>query len=178
MQTTEQGNLDQVTLDIAAALPAQDSTSQGALAIFERLVDAHVINRRTLEEAAEIATGIGHSLGWVLGHHYLVPHHCIGEALSAYYDCPFLGLDQELLPSRDLVDHFDPRLLEEGCWAPLWTTAELIDVLTVDPRSAAEDARLRQAFPGKRIHFYVGLREDVLKCIAALRAFSVAPSAP
>ena len=50
-------------------------------------------------------------------------------------------------------------------WIPLTATAESVDVLIDDPHYFQKLQDIRHLFPGKEVHCFVGLQEDILRYI-------------
>ena len=132
---------------------------------FEALLAARHITPQQLDEARAAARDTGASIESMLIERFGVPKRALGQALSAFYQCPFLEADRDLDIAPDLLRGINPSYLQANYWLPLRATDDTVEVLTDDPRDFQKQQDVRRLFPGKKIAYVVGLREDIGKLV-------------
>jgi len=85
--------------------------------------------------------------------------------LGTFYNCLFLDYDEQTEIDPALIGQVNLSYFEANYWIPLTATEESIDVLIDDPHSFQKLQDIRHLFPGKEIHCFVGLQEDILHYI-------------
>jgi type II secretory ATPase GspE/PulE/Tfp pilus assembly ATPase PilB-like protein len=94
----------------------------------------------------------------------------LSMSLSAHYQYPFFDPEQPLDLDLEVVRRITPAYLNANSWVPLRTTPDTVDILIDDPHSAQYLNDIRLMFPGKKPQFTVGLKDDILKMIKAMRS--------
>jgi hypothetical protein len=94
----------------------------------------------------------------------------LGAALSAYYQCPFIEYDEKLLIPPECVNGINPNYLKTNFWIPLRVNDKTVDVMIDDPYSHDRIKDIKRLYPGKKIKYFVGLREDILQYVNAASA--------
>ena len=132
---------------------------------FDSLVASQHVTQQQLEEALAASHTTGTPTESILIERFGVPKREIGQALSGFYRCPFLEASQHLDIAPDLIQGINPSYLQANYWLPLRATDDVVEVLTDDPRDFQKQQDIRRLFPGKKIAYVVGLREDIGKLV-------------
>jgi type II secretory ATPase GspE/PulE/Tfp pilus assembly ATPase PilB-like protein len=89
----------------------------------------------------------------------------VGWALSMYYKCPFVEYNHSIKLEPELLHDINPHYLKANAWIPLRSEKDWVEILTDDPYDFDKTRDIKRLFPGKQIHWAVGLREDVVKYV-------------
>ena len=89
----------------------------------------------------------------------------VGEPLSTYYKCPFVEYNHSIKLEPELLHDINPHYLKANVWIPLCSEKDWVEILTDDPYNFGKTRDIKRLFPGKQIHWTVGLREDIVKYI-------------
>ncbi len=98
-------------------------------------------------------------------HH--VPKEILGNALSDYYQCPYLPYDERTVIDAELLKTLNHDYLKKNLWLPIARRGQLLDVLTHDPHDLEKGWDVRRSFPGMTIRYAVGLRRDIEQFLQA-----------
>ncbi len=85
----------------------------------------------------------------------------IGTSLSVFYETPYLGYDESLVPDPQLLENLNPGYLAVNNWVPFRLTADHLMVLIDDPSNAARIMEIQQLLGVSDIDLRVGTREDI-----------------
>ena len=132
---------------------------------FDALVASQHLTQQQLEEAIAASHTTGTPIESILIERFGVPKREIGQALSGFYQCPFLEARQHLDIVPALIQGINPSYLQANYWLPLRATDDVVEVLTDDPLDFQKQQDIRRLFPGKKIAYVVGLREDIRKLV-------------
>lgn len=89
----------------------------------------------------------------------------VGQSLSTYYKCSFLEYDPSIKLEPELLHNINPHYLKTNAWVPLRSEGDWVEILTDDPYDFDKTRDIRRLFPGKKIRWAVGLREDIAQYI-------------
>ena len=98
---------------------------------------------------------------------FKVPKADIGTSLSQFYKCPFIEYDGRMVLGPELLKTLNIDYLKKNSWLPLKRDKDGVQVLIDDPNSLDRVQDIRRIFPGRTIHFAVGLRRDILQFLYA-----------
>lgn len=104
-------------------------------------------------------------LAAVLREQFRLSREEVGWALSTYYKCPFVEYNRSLTLEAELLHDINPHYLKTNAWIPLRSEKDWVEILTDDPHNFGKTRDIKRLFPGKRIRWAVGLREDIVKFI-------------
>jgi type II secretory ATPase GspE/PulE/Tfp pilus assembly ATPase PilB-like protein len=99
---------------------------------------------------------------------FKVPPQEMGQSLSQFYRCPFVEFDGRTVIDPVLLKDLNVDYLKKNYWIPLKRDREGIQILIDDPNSLDRVADIKRIFPGRIIHFAVGLRKDILQFVYAV----------
>lgn len=120
-----------------------------------------LISPDTLKIAVEEALARQVDLETILIDKYRVPKGDLGLALSEFYQCPYVALDERTVIEQDLLKDLSFDYLRKHAWIPLRKQGLIIDVVINNPHDLEQGVDIRRAFPGSTIRFSVGLRRDI-----------------
>jgi type II secretory ATPase GspE/PulE/Tfp pilus assembly ATPase PilB-like protein len=106
-----------------------------------------------------------------------IPPRDLGQSLSQFYRCPFVEFDGRTLIDPELLKNLNVDYLKKNYWIPLKRDKEGFQILIDDPNSLDRVADIKRIFPGRNIHFAVGLRKDILQFVYAATG-EADPTAP
>jgi type II secretory ATPase GspE/PulE/Tfp pilus assembly ATPase PilB-like protein len=138
--------------------------------VLDMLVCRGLLTQAALDRAVEETSGESADLETLLLDRYHVPKAVLGEALSEYYQCPYLPFDERTIIDGALVRTLSHDYLKKNLWLPIARRGQLLDVLTHDPHNLERGWDVRRTFPGMTIRFSVGLRRDIEQFLGALAA--------
>ncbi len=128
---------------------------------FRGLVEAGLLAEERLEEAAAGAAYRGVDMERILHHEYRVPKRRILEALSAYYDRPWVEYDERVPVPPELLSPLWARAEPPGRWFPVFRDGERIVIAAADPEDPELPGELEEYFPGQEYELQVALPEDI-----------------
>jgi type II secretory ATPase GspE/PulE/Tfp pilus assembly ATPase PilB-like protein len=120
-----------------------------------------LISPDDLSAAVEEALSREVDLETVLLDKYRVPKSDLGAALSEFYQCPYVPLDERTVIDPDLLKNLSFDYLRNNSWIPLKRQGTVLDVVINDPHDLDKGLDIRRAFPGVTVRFSVGLRRDI-----------------
>ena len=145
--------------------PTRSSIEQNVL---DSLVYRGILSQADLNHAVEDAKDGAQDLEALLLDRYHVQKEILGDALSSYYQCPYLPYDERTVIDTDLLKTLNPDYLKKNLWLPIARHGQLLDVLTHDPHDLEKGWDVRRSFPGMSIRYTVGLRRDIEQFLQAV----------
>ncbi len=126
-----------------------------------------LISQATLDDAIEAVASQEIELEALLLNCYHVSEEELGAALSQYYHCPFLSLDEYTIAEAGLMKNLSLDYLKEHAWIPLQRHGAVLHIVANDPQDYERVLDIQRAFPGTTITFSVGLRRDIERLLSA-----------
>lgn len=145
--------------------PTRSSIEQNVL---DSLVYRGILSQADLNHAVEDAKDGAQDLEALLLDRYHVQKEILGDALSSYYQCPYLPYDERTVIDTDLLKTLNHDYLKKNLWLPIARHGQLLDVLTHDPHDLEKGWDVRRSFPGMSIRYTVGLRRDIEQFLQAV----------
>src|SRR5689334_3296642 len=106
-----------------------------------------LINQSDLDAAVKEALSREVDLETVLLDKYHVPKGDLGAALSEFYQCPYVALDERTVIDPDLLKNLSVDYLKNNSWVPLKRQGTVLDIVTNDPHDLEKGLDIRRAFP-------------------------------
>lgn len=128
---------------------------------FERMIPLGIVSRETFDHALKESLRSDHDLESLLLDKYRVPKAQLGQALSNFFDCPYVPFDERTILDRELLRNLSFDYLRNNHWVPLRRQGNIVDVLIDDPHNLEKGLDVRRTFPGVTIRFSVGLRREI-----------------
>jgi uncharacterized membrane protein YidH (DUF202 family) len=128
---------------------------------FQQLVDAGILTGEELHTAGVAATCRGMPVESILRHEYDIPRRQLLQALSKYYDCPWIEYDERVPVPRELLVPLNGRKPWMGFWFPVIKDGESVVIAASDPLDRAMTSEVKSLIPAARYEFRVALLEDI-----------------
>ncbi|MCS6925012.1 MAG: GspE/PulE family protein [Candidatus Binatia bacterium] len=135
---------------------------------FDALVTHNLISQVELDAAITEARETQRAVEAVLMEKYHVSRQAIGQALSAFYACPFFDPEEQLTIDSALVKNLNLNYLKTHHWLPLRRADGAVEILIDDPHSFQKRQDINRLFPQQEIRYVVGLREDIARVTDAV----------
>lgn len=150
---------------LVKALYQQAQSTKRTASRLDELLSTQRLNQEDLDAATLEARKTHRSVESVLIEYYDISKKEIGKVLSTFYSCLFLDYNEQADIDPSLVGEVNLSYFKANYWIPLTATKESVDVLIDDPHSFQKLQDIQHLFPGKEIHCFVGLQEDILRYI-------------
>ncbi len=135
---------------------------------FDFLLTSRRLKRHQLEEALAAAQTHDRPVEAILMEMFGVTKRALGQAPGIFYRCAFLEASKHLEIAPDLIQGINPSYLKAKYWIPIRVTDDVVEILTNAPHDVHKQQDIRRLFPGKKITYVVGLRDDILKIVNAV----------
>ena len=136
-------------------------------AAFDRLVSMGLLSREDFDTALKESFSGKKDLECVLLATFRVSKMQLGQALSEFFDCPYVPYDERTVVDVELVKSLSFDYLRRNHWIPLRRQGTLLDILIDDPHNLDKGLDIRRAFPGLTIRYSVSLRQEIEQFILA-----------
>lgn len=155
----------QEILSVASLKRPQISKAPRKKAMERSLLDCiayrELVGPVELDAAVEESLSREIDLETVLIDTYRVPKSALGQALSEFYQCPYVPYDERTIIDPELLKNLSFDYLRRNAWIPLKRQGTVLDILINDPHDLEKGVDIRRAFPATTIRFLVGLRRDI-----------------
>jgi len=98
---------------------------------------------------------------------YRIPKEALGNALSRFFDCPYIPFDERTLVDPNLLNNLSLDYLRNHHWLPLKRQDDILDVLIDNPHDLEKGHDIQRSFPGLTIRYALGLRRDIQRFLNA-----------
>ena len=136
-------------------------------AAFDRLVSRGLLAREDFDAALKESFSGKKELESILLTKYRLSKAQLGQALSEFFDCPYVPYDDRTVVDVELVKNLSFDYLRRNFWIPLRRQGPLLDILIDDPHNLDKGLDIRRAFPGLTIRYSVSLRQEIEQFILA-----------
>lgn len=123
------------------------------------------VSEGDLETAGEKALLENRSVESILVNEVGISKDKAGESLSIFYGVPFREFDEVLPVAPGDFPGLERQALVRGGWAPLARYSDSADVLMTNPAVPGVLEKIQSALKIKKVHVFVGIKEDVDKTI-------------
>jgi type II secretory ATPase GspE/PulE/Tfp pilus assembly ATPase PilB-like protein len=137
---------------------------------FHALVATGRLSQRDLDLALREAQAQQRPIENLLMERYKLRKQEVGAALGIFYGCPFKEYDDRHPPAWTSIRGLNLNYLKAASWIPLQVSDQSVEVLIDDPTAYDKVQDIRRLFPGKRIKFSVGMRDDILRYFSTAKA--------
>ncbi len=134
---------------------------------FERMISLGILDRETFDAALKESLRSDKDLETILLDKYRVPKAHLGQALSSFFDCPYVPFDERTVVDLELIKNLSYDYLRRNHWIPLRRQSNILDVLIDDPHHLEKGLDIRRTFPGVTVRFSVGLRREIEQFLLA-----------
>lgn len=136
-------------------------------AAFDRLVSRGLLAREDFDAALKESFSGKKELESILLTKYRLSKAQLGQALSEFFDCPYVPYDDRTVVDVELVKNLSFDYLRRNFWIPLRRQGPLLDILIDDPHNLDKGLDIRRAFPGLTVRYSVSLRQEIEQFILA-----------
>jgi uncharacterized membrane protein YidH (DUF202 family) len=128
---------------------------------FSILVEWGTLTEQELKAAEDTAAARGADLEAVLLGEYKVPKAVLLQALSEYYNCPFVEYDERMPVAPELLTGLDNEKLSLSRWFPVIRDGDTVVIASNDPTSPHAFEEVKASIKAERYEFWVALNEDI-----------------
>src|SRR5262249_24484392 len=114
---------------------------------FDGLIAANLVSEKELDAAVAEAREKQRAVESVLMEKYRVSKKDLGQSLSAFYRCPFLGSRARLAAAPELGQNLNPNYPRANYWIPLRRRENTVEILIDDPASVHKRQDIRRLSP-------------------------------
>jgi len=125
------------------------------------LIEWGVLNGEQLHAAETTAIARGIELERVLIKEYSVPKRILLQALSEYYNRPFVEYDEKMPIPPELLSGLDGERLSLSQWFPIIKDGGTVAIAANNPEDPAVLSEVRKYIRAGRYEFWVALAEDI-----------------
>jgi type II secretory ATPase GspE/PulE/Tfp pilus assembly ATPase PilB-like protein len=134
---------------------------------FDYLLEQNLITRDELNAAIAEARRKGTDVETVLIDEYRVPKKEVGQALSTFFNRPFVEFDDRAVVDPALIKGINFDYLKANSWIPLRREGTTVHVLVDNPKDLHKTEQIQRLMKGAKVEFFVGLRKDILQYLYA-----------
>jgi len=157
-------NLDPENIEISNVLNSVLS-SLSYNSKFDYLLNSSIVNPDQLQQALTNSRKTGKSVEMVLIESFKIKKQDLGKSLSMFYNCPFKEFDPDMPTPVELISKLKKSFLLHYTWVPLNWGKNYLEILVDDPRDLRKTDHIRALMANQKLHFSVGVREDIVKYI-------------
>jgi type II secretory ATPase GspE/PulE/Tfp pilus assembly ATPase PilB-like protein len=143
---------------------------------FDFLLYMGLVTPDQFKKAFEISNKTKKSVEFVLIDQFKVGKREVGKSLSLFYGCPFKGFDPNMPIPFELMSNLKKSFLLHDLWVPLNWGKDGVEILIDDPGDLRKTGQIMGLVKTRRIHFSVGIKEDIEQFISHF--FSNKPETP
>jgi uncharacterized membrane protein YidH (DUF202 family) len=125
------------------------------------LLNWGVLTEQQLRAAETTAIARGIELERVLIKEYGVPKRILLQALSDYYNCPFVEYDEKMPIPPELLSGLDSERLSLSQWFPVIKDGDIVVIAANNPEDPAVLSEIRKYIRAERYEFWAALSEDI-----------------
>jgi type II secretory ATPase GspE/PulE/Tfp pilus assembly ATPase PilB-like protein len=125
------------------------------------LIQKSLVTSDQLQKALSLSKNSKKSVESVLIQEFKISKNEIGESLSLFYGCPFRIFDPKVPVPVELIGSLKKSFLLHDMWVPLGWSQKGVEILIDDPGDLRKTGLIRALTKTKRIHFSVGIKEDI-----------------
>ncbi len=125
------------------------------------LLDRGVLTEQQLRAAETTAIARGIELERALIREFGVPRRILLQALSGYYNCPFVEYDEKMPIPPELLSGLDGDRLSMSQWFPIIRDGDTVVIAANNPEDRTVLDEVRKYIKAERYEFWVALAEDI-----------------
>ncbi len=135
------------------------------MAKFDYLVAQHLATRAQLAHATTEARQRQVSVESVLLEHHGIREADLAAALSLYYRCPYVSLDERTLLAPELLSGLQRGRLRAGAWLPIKSVGDVVTVAVDDPHDVLKVDAIEAVLRPRKVALVVAVRERILAAL-------------
>ena len=134
---------------------------------FNYLIDNEFLTEEELGQVVSKANDTQSDVETLLIKDLYLRSHDVGKSLESYYDFPYTGYDESIVPPNLEGFYIDHKTLQSKLWVPLKADDSGVVVLLNDPSDQDAIKEIKEIFTHKNIDIRVGLKMDIKKYISS-----------
>jgi type II secretory ATPase GspE/PulE/Tfp pilus assembly ATPase PilB-like protein len=169
--TEDEQAVKELAKTIGIALYNQKRMAKGSRSgKFDSLLENHLVTQKELNKAIADARTKKEPIEAILMREYRLPKDEIGKSLSKYYKVPFIEYVSNFAIPGDLLAGLKVPFMRNNYWVPLRMEEDCPAIAVDNPHDLKKIDEIKALFPGKKLKFYVALRDDILEFIKLFTA--------
>jgi len=128
---------------------------------YDYLLQNDLVTSSQLQKALSLSKSTKQSVESILIKECHVDQKDIGKSLSLFYRCPFRTFDAQIPVPVELISSLKKPFLLHDMWVPLGWDQNGVEILIDDPGDLRKTGLIRGLTKTKRIHFSIGIKEDI-----------------
>lgn len=169
--TDDEQAVQELAKTIGIALYNQKRMAKGSRSSkFDYLLEHHLVTQKELNKAVADSRAKKEPIEGILMREYRVPKEEIGKSLSKYYKVPFIEFVNTFAIPGDLLAGLKVPFMRNNFWVPLRQEEDGPAIAVDNPHDLKKIDEIKALFPGKKLKFYVALRDDILEFIKLFTA--------
>jgi type II secretory ATPase GspE/PulE/Tfp pilus assembly ATPase PilB-like protein len=167
----DEQSVQELAKTIGIALYNQKRMAKGSRSSkFDYLLENHLVTQKELNKAIADSRTKKEPIEGLLMREYRVPKEEIGKSLSKYYKVPFIEYVSTFAIPGDLLAGLKVPFMRNNFWVPLRKEDDCPAIAVDNPHDLKKIDEIKALFPGKKLKFYVALRDDILEFIKLFTA--------
>lgn len=155
----------EIAQTLGIALHNQYQQLRRKSAKFDSLVTNNLLSQQELDLAITEARDKQRPLEAILMETYHLHKRDIGNALSAFYRCPFFDPEEQRVLDPVLLENLNLNYLKTHGWVPLRESEDEVEILIDDPTAFTKRQDIQRVFPARKIRYVVGLIDDIVAAL-------------
>jgi type II secretory ATPase GspE/PulE/Tfp pilus assembly ATPase PilB-like protein len=132
---------------------------------YDYLLENHLVTQKDLSKALADARQRKEPIESILIREYKVPKSEMGESLARYYKVPFVAYNPTYPIPGELLSGMKVPFMRNNVWVPLRQEDNQPVIAIDDPHDLKRIDEIKALFPGRRLKFFVALKQDILDFI-------------
>lgn len=132
---------------------------------FTYLLENQILTQKELDKAVADARTRKDLIETIMEKELKIPKNEICKSLSKFYNIPFIRYNENTPIPGDLIAGLKVSFMRKNLWVPLRIEDGKIVIVIDNPYDLQKINEIKSLFPGKKIKFYVSLKQDILDFI-------------
>ena len=148
--------------------PSRAPSRNGRMAKFDYLLAQHLVTREHLVEATAEARRRQVSIETVLLEHHGVREADLAAALTLYYKCPYVSLDERSPLASEFLTGLHRTRQRAGAWLPIKREGDVVTVAVDDPHDLLKIDMIEAVLRPSKVILAVAVRERILRVLESV----------
>lgn len=149
----------------APEAPSRPPGRNGRMAKFDYLIAQRLATRAQLAHATTEARQRQVSVESILLEHHGIREADLAAALTLYYRCPYVSLDERTVLSPELLSGLQRPRLRAGAWLPIKRVGDVVTVAVDDPHDLLKVDAIEAVLRPRKVTLVVAVRERILSAL-------------
>ncbi|MFP3980229.1 MAG: GspE/PulE family protein [Desulfobacterales bacterium] len=161
----EEENISELAKIMGIALYKQKKMEASKKSKFDYLLENHIMTRKELDNAVSEAREKDRPIETHLIEHLKIPQKEILEALSRYYDIPYVEYRNDLPIPGELLRGLNVPFMKKNVWVPIRSENGNVLIAIDNPDDLKRLDEIRSLFPGRKVKLAIAMKDDILDII-------------